>query len=487
MRQRFLALILSLSLCACLLPAASADGSRPAPPSQAQVLAEKLNTLGLLLGDENGEFHLDQALTRTQALVMLIRALGQDAPARSAAACHPFTDVPEWAEGYVSWGYAHGYTKGVSDTLFGSEVPASREMYLTFLLRALGYSEGPQGEFTYDQPYALASQAEILPAAAALSGFSRGDAAQITAAVLFAEEKSSQQTLHQRLEQAGFFTPEQFSAAFPENPFALEWEWQLRTQDAMDRHWETGLLPDGQVRAQASRLLRFQQFGDLTEALVLSVMTQQVLTQDGQLQFLTASAPTTYYLTFSNESGQVGSISPENTLWSQEDRSLASAADQALGAAVRSLSLARGEQAVFSRDADRTCTSYEQAMAALRGKMGYGSERVELDTDQCTVLRYDLGGFMLSPKNNLAFLFKAGSPLGEGTVIHSESPYPLASLAGPSELLPSEDGKRFTYLYEFSAPIQANGELLLPAGRYVYQVDLTTGVTVKTYEPLSHG
>lgn len=70
--------------------------------SQAEKLANKLKTLGLFLGDEHGNFNLDKAPTRVEALVMLIRALGEEPQAKAAGKTHPFTDVPTWADGYVS-------------------------------------------------------------------------------------------------------------------------------------------------------------------------------------------------------------------------------------------------------------------------------------------------------------------------------------------------------------------------------------------------
>ena len=70
--------------------------------SLAEDLALSLRKMGLFLGDEKGNFNLDRVPTRTEALVMLIRALGEDAPAKAAGKTHPFSDVPAWADGYVS-------------------------------------------------------------------------------------------------------------------------------------------------------------------------------------------------------------------------------------------------------------------------------------------------------------------------------------------------------------------------------------------------
>ena len=82
---------------------------------------------------------------------MLIRLLGKDAEANGGSWKHPFTDVPGWANEEVGYAYEKGLTKGSSATEFGTGT-ASAQMYLTFVLRALGYSDAAGGQFTWDKP-----------------------------------------------------------------------------------------------------------------------------------------------------------------------------------------------------------------------------------------------------------------------------------------------------------------------------------------------
>ena len=103
--------------------------------------ADGLYRLGLFRGTDYG-YELERSATRTEALVMFLRLLGQESTALSWTGSHPFTDVPAWADRYVSYAYAMGYTNGISATQFGGTQAVSARDYLTFLLRALAYAEG---------------------------------------------------------------------------------------------------------------------------------------------------------------------------------------------------------------------------------------------------------------------------------------------------------------------------------------------------------
>lgn len=110
--------------------------------------ADSLFDLGVFLGTENG-FELDRAPTRVEGIVMLIRLLGAEEDAKTMSDLKiPFTDVPDWAKGYVAYAYEEGLTKGISDTKFGSNNTLEAKAYITFLLRSLGYDDS-EGDFTY--------------------------------------------------------------------------------------------------------------------------------------------------------------------------------------------------------------------------------------------------------------------------------------------------------------------------------------------------
>lgn len=214
--RRALAGLLSLLLCVFLCPAASAAMTE----ATARPKAEQLQALDLFRGvDEAGSLELDRAPTRAEALVMLVRLLGKESEALAFKGTCPFSDVAGWAVPYVAWAYDQGLTKGVSDTSFGGDGTATLNMYLTFVLRALGFEEG--SDFTWEDPLALASWwMDPIPYAAVQAPFLRADAAAISHAALSARVKLTRSTLADTLIEAGAFTREAFADSYDSAPYA---------------------------------------------------------------------------------------------------------------------------------------------------------------------------------------------------------------------------------------------------------------------------
>lgn len=116
--------------------------------AQYTAYADALHDLGLFQGSQKG-YELTRPATRAEGMVMLIRLLGDEAEAKSYQGKHPFTDVPAWANSYIAYAYQKGYTNGISKTQFGSMMELRYHDYLTFLLRALGFSDHG-GDFTWE-------------------------------------------------------------------------------------------------------------------------------------------------------------------------------------------------------------------------------------------------------------------------------------------------------------------------------------------------
>ncbi len=111
--------------------------------------AVKLNTLGLFKGTDIG-FELEREPTRLEGAVMFVRLLGAEEEALEQNYAHPFIDVPQWGSPYVGYLYRNKLTKGISDSEFGSYMPLKAISYITFALRALGYSDSvPANDFTW--------------------------------------------------------------------------------------------------------------------------------------------------------------------------------------------------------------------------------------------------------------------------------------------------------------------------------------------------
>ncbi len=195
MSKKLTAAALVLCLCAAMLvPAGAYDAET------AQSKAEALQAMNLFKGSDNG-FELDRAPTRMEALIMLIRLLGQENEALYGEGySHPFTDAPGWenAGQYLAYGYTQHLTTGATAATFEPEAPASAQMYATFILRALGYEDSEQGT-VWDNWDSLLRAAVDLPQDVDLTNFRRGDMVSISYAALDADVQGEDVTLAEKL------------------------------------------------------------------------------------------------------------------------------------------------------------------------------------------------------------------------------------------------------------------------------------------------
>ena len=113
-------------------------------------LADALNKMKLFLGTDTG-YELDRVSCRDEGLVMMLRLLGLEQKAQAVTQIsYPFTDVRAWASKYISYAYTNKLTNGTSSTQFSSTMLLEPEQYMTFLLRALGYTDsGSNPDFDY--------------------------------------------------------------------------------------------------------------------------------------------------------------------------------------------------------------------------------------------------------------------------------------------------------------------------------------------------
>lgn len=184
------------------------------PVSGFEKKALALYNLGLMKGTgitEYGRvlFDLERTPTRAECAVMLVRFLGKESEALKNSYSHPFVDVPSWADAYVAYAFEHGLTKGVSDTLFGSDTLATPEMYLTFMLRVLGYTDGK--DFKYEDPWLFANEKGLTPRFMNCEPFYRKEMVDMSYLALFAKLSSSDTKLCDRMILEGIFTREKFS------------------------------------------------------------------------------------------------------------------------------------------------------------------------------------------------------------------------------------------------------------------------------------
>ncbi|MEG2377357.1 MAG: hypothetical protein RSC43_03260 [Clostridia bacterium] len=168
-------------------------------------IADALLDMNLFRGSSIG-YELERGATRTEAIVMLIRLLGEEEAARNFSGSHPFDDVPAWASTYLAYAYEKGYARGVTQTHFGGSDMVSAAQYTTFLLRALGYSD-TRGDFTWDKSLDFGVKAALITAgersALSKTAFMRDQMAYLSYYSLFAKTKGSDETLLKRLTAHG--------------------------------------------------------------------------------------------------------------------------------------------------------------------------------------------------------------------------------------------------------------------------------------------
>jgi len=102
---------------------------------------EVLKAVGVMTGDEKGNFNPDKMVTRNEMAVVMTNLLGL-----KAGGSHPFKDVPTWAAPYVAACYNNGIIAGVSADKFNGDANVTAVQAGLMVMKALGYF-GYQGEF----------------------------------------------------------------------------------------------------------------------------------------------------------------------------------------------------------------------------------------------------------------------------------------------------------------------------------------------------
>lgn len=100
----------------------------------------RLASLGVLTGEGDGSFNVDDTITRAEFTAMAVRVLGMEEAAKVSAGATPFKDgVAPWASGYVNVAVNQGIVTGYADGRFGEKDAVTQAQVLAMLVRALGY------------------------------------------------------------------------------------------------------------------------------------------------------------------------------------------------------------------------------------------------------------------------------------------------------------------------------------------------------------
>ena len=183
---------LSLALAAAMLVslmvvgASAADYGDQAEVTQTEAV-DVLTAIGVVGGDQNGNFNPDATLTRAEFCVMIANSLtgGNFDQTLFNGTSTPFTDVAgHWGAGYIAYCYSNGIVAGTSATTFEPDGTLTAAQAAAILLMSLGYNQN--NEFAQNGQFSLnvtrwAQQAGLYDGltVAANSGISRQDTAKL--------------------------------------------------------------------------------------------------------------------------------------------------------------------------------------------------------------------------------------------------------------------------------------------------------------------
>lgn len=135
---RVAAAVLSISLLAAPCTTGAQYADVPADYPYAMTI-DLLGQLGVLSGDEQGNFHPEETLTRAQAAAMVYRMRTGLTNAADAVGETGFSDVPadHWAAGYINYCKESGIINGYPDGTFRPDADVTDGEFVTMVVCAL--------------------------------------------------------------------------------------------------------------------------------------------------------------------------------------------------------------------------------------------------------------------------------------------------------------------------------------------------------------
>ena len=159
--KRALSLLLSSTMVlGMLVMGGSAAGYKDVDASNVnQEAIEVLQTVGIMTGDQNGNFNPDGSITRNEMAVVMAHLLNLDYDYYRGT--NPFTDVPEWAAPYVAACAAEGVVAGIGNGQYGGNQKVTAAQASLMVMKALGYFQNAE-DFGTDWQVATIRQASYI-------------------------------------------------------------------------------------------------------------------------------------------------------------------------------------------------------------------------------------------------------------------------------------------------------------------------------------
>ena len=178
-----LAFVMVMSL---MIVGTSAKSYTDADKIDNQVAVEILGEIGVMIGNDDGSFAPDRDVTRAEMAVLITRILyGNNLNVDQFKTMNTFTDVPDWAEGFVNLCASLDIIAGRGNGIFDPDATVTSAEAALMLSRALGYFKN-NAEFGSDWALAAmkrATQVGIIGGDMVLqanAGLDRDDVAQMT-------------------------------------------------------------------------------------------------------------------------------------------------------------------------------------------------------------------------------------------------------------------------------------------------------------------
>ena len=158
--KRALSLLLSSTLVlGMLVMGGSAESYKDVDRADNQEAIEVLQAVGIMTGDENGNFNPDKTVTRNEMAVIMSQLLNLDYDYYRGT--NPFTDVPDWAAPYVAACAAEGVVAGIGNGLYGGNNTVTAAQASLMIMKALGYFQNAE-DFGSDWQVATIRQASYI-------------------------------------------------------------------------------------------------------------------------------------------------------------------------------------------------------------------------------------------------------------------------------------------------------------------------------------
>ena len=151
--KKLLALVLALTMVLSVSAAAAYSvvpyGDAEAIAEGAEVAVEMLYNMGIMKGDNKGNFNPEATITRAEVakMIYVILNYGEDDLAKNYTGGKFFSDVESglWYEGYINYAATTKLVQGRPDGTFGPNDPVTCAEAAKMLLTAIGYSAEARG------------------------------------------------------------------------------------------------------------------------------------------------------------------------------------------------------------------------------------------------------------------------------------------------------------------------------------------------------